>query len=53
MWYDEQEILSYEERDAVMRELYAELMDEALIEVAHREAIARQPAPVPDDEIPW
>jgi hypothetical protein len=54
MWNDELETVTDEEREAVLRELYAEAMDEALIDVAYREAIARQPMPVPaDDEIPW
>jgi hypothetical protein len=51
---DELETVTDEEREAVLSELYDELMDDALIEVAYRAALAAQPAPVPaDDEIPW
>jgi len=54
MGNDELENVSDEEREEVWREVYDELMDEAQVDLACREAVARQPEPVlSDDEIPW
>ena len=54
MWNDQMESVTDEEREAVWREVYDELMNEAQVELAYREAVVREPEPIPaDDEIPW
>jgi hypothetical protein len=54
MWNDEQESVTDEEREAVLRELFNELMNDAHQELVYCEAVAREAEPIPsDDEIPW